>query len=163
MTPLALAMILTGAGDVAQKPVPVPPPIYVPYPPPPPSTPVPVPSTGPSPAIPSFLDRRAPLTTGPSYPRRARADFNTYFSVDDYPLRERRLGAEAQVGFALVVGPDGRVSRCTITASSGSRRLDRATCQILEQRARYSPAHDVMGVAISGQDSGVISWPVPPG
>jgi protein TonB len=168
MTPLALAMILTGAGIVAQKPdsppvlyVPPPLPVPVPISPPPPYTPLPVPP--PSPAIPSFLDRRAPLTTQPSYPRRARADFNTYFSVDDYPLRERRSGAEAQVGFALVIGPDGRVSRCTVTASSGSRRLDRATCEILERRARYSPARSVMGVAIDGRDSGIISWPVPPG
>src|SRR4051794_7084481 len=138
MTPLALAMILTGAGAVMQEPAPVPPPVYVPYPPPPPSTAIPAPS--PPPAIPSFLDRRAPLAPRQFYPRRVRADFNTYFSVDDYPLSERRSGAQAQVGFTVVVGPDGRVSLCTVTASSGSRRLDRATCQILERRARYWPA-----------------------
>ena len=161
MTPLAFAMILTGAGAVVQHPD-SPPVIYVPYPPPPPIA-VSVAPPSPSPAIPSFLDRRAPLTTRPSYPQRARADFNTYFSVDDYPLRERRRGAEAQVGFTVLVGPDGRVRSCTVTASSGSTRLDGATCRILESRARYSPAHDIMGVAINGQDSGIISWPVPPG
>lgn len=168
MTPLALAMILTGAGIVVQKPdsppvLYVPPPLPVPVPssPPPPYTPLPAPP--PSPAIPSFLDRRAPLTTQPSYPRRARADFNTYFSVDDYPLRERRSGAQAQVGFALVIGPDGRVSRCTVNASSGSRRLDRETCRILVQRARYWPARNALGAPVSSQDIGTISWPVPPG
>jgi len=166
MTPLALAMILTGAGPVAQKPpiLYVPPPLPVPVPssPPPPYTPLPAPP--PSPAIPSFLDRRAPLAPPRHlYPRRVRADFNTYFSVDDYPLRERRSGAEAQVGFTVVVGPDGRVSGCTVTASSGSRRLDRETCRILVQRARYWPARNALGAPVSSQDIGTISWPMPPG
>lgn len=171
MTALAIAMLLTGAGEVVQKPgggqaaaLP-PPPIYVPYPPPPlpapsqqhasppaPPGPILVPwSPSPPPAVRSF------------YPRRARADFNTYFSIDDYPLRELHRGVEGDVGYNLVIGPDGRVSDCTVTASSGSRALDAATCRILQSRARYSPARNALGAAVSGQDSGVISWRIPPG
>lgn len=167
MTPLALAMILTGA-DVAREatgaPAPPPAPVYVPYPPPP--RPAPRDTRPPPPPVPPIFDRSvltAPLRTGPSYPRRARADFNTYFSVDDYPPRTRRRGAGGDVGFSVLVGPDGRITRCTITASSGSAALDAATCRILTSRARYRPAQDVLGVPVSGQDSGVISWPVPPG
>lgn len=156
MTPLALAMILTGAGAVAQKPH-SPPILYVP-----PLLPVPVPAPSPPPVPTLILPPGAPrVPVSHSVPWRARADFNTYFSVDDYPLSERRHGAEARVGFAIVVGPDGRVSRCTVTTSSGSRRLDRATCDILTRRARYLPARNALGVPIDGRDSGTISWPIP--
>lgn len=146
MTALAIAMLLTGAGGLAGAQgggASTPPPAPMP---PPPIVMVPAPS---------------PRPWDPSLPRRARENFNSYFSVDDYPAAARRARIEGRVGYSLVVGPDGRVSHCTVTASSGSRELDAATCRILRSRPRYTPARNAAGEPVSGPDSGVITWRLP--
>lgn len=69
-----------------------------------------------------------------------RGNPGAWITPDDYPssaLREKRQGS---VGFALAIGPDGSVSRCTLTSSSGSSDLDSETCRILSQRARFEPS-----------------------
>jgi protein TonB len=48
----------------------------------------------------------------------------------------------------LVVGVDGRVKACEIIGSSGSRSLDRKTCEIMSERARFTPAMDAQGKPI---------------
>ncbi len=80
----------------------------------------------------------------------------------DYP--PARAGrAQGRVGFALGIGPDGRVRDCRITASSGSAALDGATCRILRARARYRPARDAAGNPLPDSDSGAFDWALPPG
>jgi protein TonB len=148
MSALALAMVLTGAGglsgDDSQRHGPPPPPPYHAAPPVP--YPIPVPPPPPPMAIP---------------PQRVRPNLGGYFSVDDYPVAALRAGHEGMVGFRLTVGRDGRVSRCRVTATSGSMALDRATCAILRRRARYWPARDAGGRSARGTDSGRISWRLP--
>jgi protein TonB len=39
----------------------------------------------------------------------------------------------------------GRVRACDVTSSSGSPTLDKASCQILQSRALFAPAHDSRG------------------
>lgn len=155
MSALALAMYLTGAGDVAlddaqrrrrpspppivrtAPPAPMPPPVYsVPPPPPPP------------------LLRFAPA-------QRARANLGSYFSTDDYPAAALRGNQQGTTGFRLTIGPNGRVSACDVTSSSGSAALDQATCRILRSRARYTPARGPDGNPTSGADSGRVTWRLP--
>ena len=141
MSALAMAMVLTGAGALslgdAQRPGPPPPPYHAapPVPPPPPSG-----SARP--------------------PRRARANLNSYFSADDYPAMEDGR-QEGTVGFRLTVGPNGRVTDCRVTSSSGAAALDQATCRILRSRARYTPARDSAGNPTTGSDSGRVTWRLP--
>ena len=50
---------------------------------------------------------------------------------------------------ALLVGPDGRVFRCSIGQSSGDRALDASLCGLLQPRMRWSPARDLNGRPVS--------------
>lgn len=93
--------------------------------------------------------------------QRARANLNSYFSVDDYPAEALRQNAQGTTGFSLTIGPNGRVSNCQVTSSSGSAVLDAAACRILMSRARYTPARDSNGNPIAGHDFGRVTWRLP--
>jgi protein TonB len=125
---------------------PTPPAVYVP----------PVPQiTPPAPAPP------APPPPRIVPPQRARANLNSYFSADDYPAAALRGNDQGTTGFSLTIGPNGRVTDCQVTSSSGSSALDQATCRILRSRARYTPARDSSGNPTSGRDSGRVTWRLP--
>jgi protein TonB len=49
----------------------------------------------------------------------------------------------------LRVGPDGRVSQCTIRQSSGAPALDAALCALLQPRMQWRPARDRAGRPIT--------------
>jgi protein TonB len=146
MSALALAMYLTGAGAASfdgqpnrAPPVQIPSPTYYrpPAPPPPPA-----------PRMPGLAQR-------------ARANLNSYFRLEDYPAAALRANEQGDVGFRLTIGRGGRVSRCEVTSTSGSAALDRASCAILRERARYTPARDRRGRRTRGSDAGRVSWRLP--
>jgi protein TonB len=95
-------------------------------------------------------------------PARAKANLASLFSDQDYPAAALRAGEQGAVGFALDVGPDGRVTACTITASSGSADLDSTTCRLIWSRARFTPALDAGGAAVPDKVRGRINWVLPP-
>jgi protein TonB len=169
--------------DVKEEP---PPPPEEPPPPPPdqPSSPPmtavqspipqvtpspPVPFTPPAPYVPPVPQALPPAPTPPAPPppprvqppQRARANLNSYFSTDDYPAAALRSNDQGTTGFRLTIGPNGRVTDCSVTSSSGSAALDQATCRILRSRARYTPARDSSGNPTSGTDSGRVTWRLP--
>jgi protein TonB len=157
MSALALAMVLTGAGEVAlddaqrrRQTVSPPPVVMVPAPSPPPAYYVPAPPAPPPP----------PRLFAPS--QRSRANLNSYFSADDYPAAALRGNEQGTTAFSLTIGPNGRVTACNVTASSGSSALDQATCRILRSRARYTPARGPDGNPTSGTDAGRVTWRLPP-
>jgi periplasmic protein TonB len=92
---------------------------------------------------------------------RAKANLTSLFSDQDYPAAALRAGQQGAVGFALDVGPDGRVSGCTITRSSGSSELDSTTCRLIRSRARFTPALDSAGLTVSDEVHGRINWVLP--
>jgi protein TonB len=108
---------------VIQPPVQVQPPPQITTPPPPPPPPAPV----------------------RVEPARARSDLRAFFSDTDYPPSAVRNEEQGTVRVTLSVGTDGRVTNCTVTASSGSSALDQATCNIMRRRARFTPARDSSG------------------
>lgn len=63
----------------------------------------------------------------------------------DYPREAGEAGEGGTVGVRFVVEPDGRVSRCSVTRSSGSRVLDDTTCRLIVERFRYTPSFDPAG------------------
>ena len=83
------------------------------------------------------------------------------FSADDYPSEAIRNSEEGTAAARLTIGPDGKVSACEITASSGSQSLDRTTCDILKQRAHFTPALDRKGKPTIDYWSQRIRWLVP--
>ena len=94
-------------------------------------------------------------------PARARANLASYVSDADYPTSAIRAEEQGTTRFRLSVGPDGRVSECTVTGSSGSSALDNATCRILKSRARFTPARDSSGNPTSDTVGSAIKWVLP--
>jgi protein TonB len=94
-------------------------------------------------------------------PAKARANLASYVSNDDYPDSAIRNEEQGTTGFRLDVGPDGRVSNCTVTSSSGSSALDNATCRLMRSRARFTPATDSTGARVSDSVSSRIRWVLP--
>lgn len=67
----------------------------------------------------------------------------------NYPTRAAREEREGRVGVRVTIGADGRVSACSVTSSSGSPDLDEAACDGMTRYARFTPAQDTDGNAIS--------------
>jgi periplasmic protein TonB len=129
-----------------------PPPVtVVPTAPPPVITPTAPPAPPPPPPAP-------PRTVEPA---RARANLASYVSDADYPASAIRAEEQGTTGFRLTVGPDGRVTNCAVTSSSGSSALDTATCRIMRSRARFTPARDDHGQATTDSVSSRIRWVLP--
>jgi protein TonB len=157
--------------DVEEQPPPPeeppPPPKDMPDVPPPPTTPPPlirmnaptppiVMQEAPTPPpIPPVVIAPPPPPTPPPPPRKtqsaqsARGDLRTLFSADDYPASAQSAGAEGTARATLSIGPDGRVTGCNITQSTGNSALDSATCSVLRRRAKFTPARDSNGNATS--------------
>jgi protein TonB len=89
---------------------------------------------------------------------RAKANLASYVSDDDYPPAAADREEQGTTGFRLTIGPDGRVTSCTVTSSSGSSTLDRATCSIMRSRARFTPARDTAGNPTTDTHNDRITW-----
>ncbi|MEO0062580.1 MAG: hypothetical protein RLZZ08_1140 [Pseudomonadota bacterium] len=72
---------------------------------------------------------------------------------ENYPSRAIRDETEGTVGVRVQVGPNGRVSACSVSASSGSSVLDDAACEGMQRYARFNPALDDAGNPTSGSFS----------
>jgi protein TonB len=138
--------------DLPPPPVAPPPPINIAVSPPPiqvqtvipPPAPVarviPPPAPPPAPPPPPSQARGVSPKNSNSWSRRIQ---------ENYPSRAQREGTEGTVGVRVTVGTDGRVSSCSVSASSGSDDLDRAACQGMERYARFDPALNDAGNPIS--------------
>jgi len=82
-------------------------------------------------------------------------------TTNDYPTRALREEREGTTSFRVTVGPDGRVTSCSVTGSSGSPDLDEATCSNVTRRARFNPATDGEGNPTTGQYSSRVRWVIP--
>jgi protein TonB len=95
----------------------------------------------------------------PPPPSQARAvsrdNFNRWAAriQEAYPARAIRQELEGNVGVSVVVGADGRVTSCSVSASSGESILDEAACEGMQRYARYDPALNDAGQATTGRDS----------
>lgn len=127
-------------------------------PPPPPlltvPSPVPVmaPPRSPPPAPPPVL-----ATGTPARP----INQMQWISSDDYPSAALRREAEGLVRVRLDIGVVGLPSDCSIVDSSGDADLDATACSLLLRRARFHPALDAEGSAITGSVIVPVRWAIP--
>jgi periplasmic protein TonB len=119
-------------------PVPPPPPVIVP---PPPAAPPP----------PRFSPKSAVPKGNPG----------SWATTNDYPSRALREEREGTTGFRVSIGPDGRVTDCQITSSSGHSDLDQAACDNIRRRARFTPAMDGEGQPTTGSYGNRVRWVIP--
>ncbi len=124
--------------------VPTPPPVYIPTPTAPPPSP-------PAPVIAPRVSQAAGL----------KGDPGRFFGPDAYPPAAQRAGAQGRVVARLTVGVDGRVTGCTVSASSGNSDLDDTTCRIARSRVRFSPAKDDSGNAMTSSYTLPVRWVLP--
>lgn len=118
------------------------PPPYVPPPPAPPAPPPPAP----------------PVVNKAAGPKGNPAE---WVSQDDYPPASIRAEEEGTSAIAWTINAQGRVENCRTTSSSGSAALDRAACQAITRRGRYSPALDQSGNPIATTQSRRVVWRLP--
>jgi periplasmic protein TonB len=148
-----------------KKDLPPPPPIVAPPPkvviaPPPAVTVV---REVPPPAPPPPIVIAPPAPPPPSAPPKAatpRGNPGSWATTNDYPSRALREEREGTTGFRVTVGPDGRVTDCQITSSSGHADLDQATCDNVRRRARFNPATED-GQPTTGTYSNRVRWVIP--
>ena len=116
-------------------------------PPAPPSRLVPPPApAAPPPAPPAAPSQASPVQ---------RDNFNRWAAriQEAYPARAIRQELEGNVGVSVVIGADGRVTSCSVTASSGESILDEAACDGMQRYARYTPAKNDAGQPTTGRDT----------
>jgi protein TonB len=80
----------------------------------------------------------------------------------DYPASAYRARIGGTVSLRFVVAPTGRVSRCSVTRSSGNAALDETTCRLILRRFRYRPARDNEGNPTAETITGQHVWEVGP-
>jgi len=110
--------------------------------PPPPQPPVPLPPR-PNP----------PPPAAPSKARAATPDGQGRWAAriqENYPARAIRDETQGTVGVRVTIGPNGRVTACSVTGPSGSSVLDEAACDGMTRYARYNPALDDAGNPTTG-------------
>ncbi len=120
-------------------------------PPPPPIVIPPPPSAPPPPPPPRFSPKGAIPKGNPG----------NWATTNDYPSRALREEREGVTGFRVTVGPDGRVTDCSVTSSSGHGDLDAAACDNIRRRARFTPAMDGEGQPTTGTYSNRVRWVIP--
>lgn len=76
----------------------------------------------------------------------------------NYPRRAVQREIEGNVGVSVTIGPDGRVTGCSVSNSSGNDDLDQAACEGMQRYARYEPALDDAGNPTTGRDSMTIVY-----
>ena len=138
---------------IVRTPAPAPP-IQTVRTPPPVFNPVPVAAPPPPPAAPPPPPQAASRA-------KPRGNPGGWLTDSDYPSRAQREERSGTAGFRLQIGPDGRVTDCTITSSTGHSDLDEATCRLLPRRARFSPAKGSDGNAMPDTYNGRITWRLP--
>ena len=79
----------------------------------------------------------------------------------DYPPELGRARIGGRVSVTLTVEPNGTVSACRITRSSGTPQLDALTCAIMRQRFRFRPSTDRYGRPIRDEVDWDHDW-IPP-
>lgn len=79
---------------------------------------------------------------------------------DNYPAAALRAEKEGRVGVRVGIGPDGRVTDCSVTSSSGTPELDTAACRGMQSYARFDPALDDAGNPVTGSFSTAIVYKI---
>lgn len=94
-------------------------------------------------------------------PAQPKGNPGSWANPNDYPSGPLRREEEGRTRFRVTVGPDGRVTSCDITGSSGSGELDSTTCSLVTRRGRFNPATDGEGNPVAGAWSSSVLWQIP--
>lgn len=124
----------------------------------------PKPQVSPAPPPPIFTAIPAPPPPPRSPKERSatpKGNPGTWVTNDDYPPESVRNNEQGTTGFRLTIGPDGLVTTCDITLSSGFAQLDQTACGLMTQRGQFNPALDRKGKPTTSTWASRFRWVLP--
>ena len=86
---------------------------------------------------------------------------NGEFIFRQYPPRAKAAGEQGTVKFRTEVDARGNVMSCKVVGSSGYRRLDDETCEMIVDHATFKPTYDSEGKAREAIHDGIVNWRLP--
>ena len=86
---------------------------------------------------------------------------NGEFIFSQYPPRAKAAGEQGSVRFRAEADIKGNVMSCEVTGSSGYRRLDDETCEMIVDHATFKPTLDSEGKAREAVHDGIVNWRLP--
>ena len=87
----------------------------------------------------------------------AKGDLRSIFSWKDYPDEAATRHQEGSAQYLLLVDETGKVAGCQLVQASGIPAIDMMGCQVIRERAKFTPAVDGHGKAVR---STVVTPPV---
>ena len=75
-------------------------------------------------------------------------DIRSIFTPSDYPSEALRRLQQGTAQFQLLVDEKGAVAGCDVLAPSGVASLDATGCEVIKERARFTPARDAHGTPV---------------
>lgn len=85
-------------------------------------------------------------------------DPRQWVTANDYPKDALIHDRKGMVKFDVSVDPVGKATECVVTQSSGHADLDKVSCDLMIQRARFHPATDAEGRPVAGRYSSKVNW-----
>lgn len=77
--------------------------------------------------------------TGDAAPLKPIGAESAWISSKDYPYSSGRNGETGSVSVEMVIAPDGSAFNCRVVRGTGHESLDRHTCRLLTERAKFEP------------------------
>lgn len=84
-----------------------------------------------------------------------------WISSRDYPRKARQRGFSGTTITLLAIDQRGLVTDCRVVLTSGDASVDMASCELLKQRGRYTPATDTAGAPRPGTSVQRVRWVFP--
>jgi hypothetical protein len=78
----------------------------------------------------------------------ANGDVRSIFSDKDYPPAVAWTGRGGRVQYLLLIDERGGVAACYVIRPSGSASLDSMGCEVIQERAKFTPARNSNGKAV---------------
>ena len=113
--------------------------------------------------IAALVGTAAPADAGPSKDAAARDAANWNVLLSQYPARARAAGEQGSVGFNVALDREGYATSCVVTQSSGFKRLDEETCELILDRGIFKGVRGPEGRKMNVVTEGVVNWRLPEG
>lgn len=107
------------------------------------------------------LPMEDPVILPDPIPAKPRNNPSSWVSTSDYRSSWINREMTGLAKFRVSVGTNGRVTDCRILQSTGHQALDNATCKLVSDRARFTPAKDGFGDTVSGSYTASLRWELP--
>jgi TonB family protein len=104
-----------------------------------------------------------PAASTPSPEKVARDSANNEVILSQYPARARAAGEQGSVVFKVALDRQGYATSCEVTQSSGYKRLDQETCDLILDRGMFKGIRGADGRKTNVVTEGVVNWRLPKG